>query len=261
MDEKSAKSVSTVDKYDPDNWIHIPAFGVNPVTVNFEGFETKIIYPQASHQHELRSIISGLVKTARAIVIKLGMQLSDIDMDGQMLASRLRLTDQSDEKVSRKQLISLYFLLPMLALENAEGSLSKGLLGDITGCHRSLLTSVAGIRRLVALALEALGGHASEIHQELAELKCMYLEESKQKKQRLSLGGKISAAAKHERGHRLKSWAIERFESRANKKLNETQYARILSNELPEEFKNIFDDVQRVIKTALLKHQKMQTAG
>ena len=45
MDAKERSAAWAVDQQDPDNWLEIPDFGINPIDVGFKGFMYPIVTP------------------------------------------------------------------------------------------------------------------------------------------------------------------------------------------------------------------------
>lgn len=62
---------------DPDHWIFIPDFGINPRDVDFEGFKCPLINKTAKGQ-DLRNIIHQQVRTARTFIRKQELTMDEV---------------------------------------------------------------------------------------------------------------------------------------------------------------------------------------
>lgn len=66
------------DMLDPDNWLEIPEFGVQPADVDFKGFADPILHPDSPNR-SLAISIRSMVKVARALARAKFSRLADLN--------------------------------------------------------------------------------------------------------------------------------------------------------------------------------------
>ncbi len=112
----------------------------------------------------------------------------------------------------------------------------------------------------MTLSFEIIEGKQHKNDEVIAELKHSMRAESERKRNRLSLGGRLSAKAKHEISTKLKDWAIERYKlhkQTTTKLMKEVDFARKIVHEVPNGWANRFETPERVIYQALLKQRNV----
>jgi hypothetical protein len=113
-DKKTAELAEwRVDELDPDNYLVIPEFGVNPKAVQFEGFECPLVYPGVPRREVAKSIRSIL----RAARLKLRMSFRS-------LAEVYRLFDEvidvdDPAAMNERQREANFYMLVVMLLNRA----------------------------------------------------------------------------------------------------------------------------------------------
>ena len=113
------------DQKDPDNWLVIPEFGVNPVDVSFEGFRSPIVTPSSKKLREQHENIRTLVKYIRDKIRETFNSVSDVRaahlrvLDVVWPADESIPKDQDLEALSREDKNATYYTLAMSFLADA----------------------------------------------------------------------------------------------------------------------------------------------
>ena len=165
VEERSA--AWAVDQLDPDNWLKIPDFGINPGDVAFEGFAFPIVTPN-SKNYGLRCIVREHVKTARTLMSMEGRGFSEVSADFREVMKTLDPPEFKDlefedlelepewEKleVGRSQAMALFYVIFMENADIIVRHLCDRKPRSLDFCYEVIAKCADGIRELMLLGLK-----------------------------------------------------------------------------------------------------------
>ena len=241
MNAKERSAAWAVDQQDPDNWLKIPDFGINPKDVTFNGFAFPIVTP-GPKGHELMRIVREHVKTARALIRKENRSLSEVKADF------IAVLDMMEEKPEAEKLepsicqtMATFYIATMQSAESAVWHGTIGTPKSLELCYRAISQCAEGVRNLMLLSLKGKKDFDVAITEAIAR-------HSDSKRKSLSEAGKRGASVKHQSIRALKEWALEKANGMRG---SDRDIARKLSTELPVHLAEVSNDSMRLIYDTL----------
>lgn len=246
LNEKERSAAWNIDKLDPDNWIRIPEFGINPKDVDYKGFVFPIVLP-ISRGYGLRCIVREHVKTARTLMRKEGRSLSDVQTDCFKMLDMIKnksvfekLRFSRNERMASIYALCLHYAKLANKLSTDENSSSR------EQCCEAITQCAKGIRNLAIVSIDTIVEKDGFSNPEST----LYLESERKK---LSKAGKLGASAMHKDTDSLKIWALEKSKSMHGSDMDNS---RKLAKQLPENLIDASEDPQRLIYDAIRKAAK-----
>lgn len=159
MDRAAREAAWAVDQHDPDNWLEIPDFGVQPGEVAFRGFAGPIVHPD-SRPYEAALHLREMTRTARRIAREEFASMADV------VQANLQAIDayEAGEGLTPRMAYGLQYVIVMLAIRDAV--LARG---DWT--HRFTELAAAGewLAKLARLDADRLAANSQDEMQRLLE--------------------------------------------------------------------------------------------
>ncbi len=154
MNAKERSTAWAVDQLDPDNWLKIPDFGINPQDVAFEGFSFPIV-TQNSKSYGLQRVLREHVKTARALIRKEDRSIDEVSADFLEVLDMMDAKPESEKiDASRRHAMSTFYMLTMLSAETADRRGADRYSRSLELCYESIARCAEGVRNLALLSLK-----------------------------------------------------------------------------------------------------------
>jgi hypothetical protein len=252
MNTKDGLTTRTVDELDPDNWLRIPDFGVNPQDVDFKGFALPII-TQSDLGYGLQRIVREHVRTARFLIRAQKSSLSEIQADFVQVQDMIEATGKSEKlNPSYRQVMAALYMQILQSAEIAVKLANAKSPIKLAVCYGEIAKCAEGIRNLSLLSLNGKDESLNFVVTRVAR-------HFKAQKQARSDAGKHGAGSKHAPATALKKWALKTAARMrgAGMNLPNPDMARKLSNNLPAELVDAVKDPGRLILKALRAPQSL----
>lgn len=245
MNTTDGLTARTISDLDPDNWLQIPEFGINPQDVDFKGFALPIT-TSSCQADDVLCLIRELVKTARFLIRQEGFSLSEVKADFIQFKDMIDAKGESEKlNPSRRQFMAFLYMLVMQDAQIAVGRSVKGAIARAV-CFKEIANCAREIRTLMLLSLNGKDEFFKSIVTEVCQ-------RFKAQKQARSDAGKQGAGSKHAPANAVKKWALGEAAAMrgAGMRISGTDMARKLSNNLPAHLANAVKDPMRLIVKAL----------
>lgn len=246
MNAKERSTAWAVDQLDPDNWLRIPDFGINPKDVVFEGFSFPIVTPMLKG-YGLRCIVREHVKTARALMRKEERSLSDVRTDFIEVLDMTKAKPESEKiDASPSQAMATFYTFAMQSAELADRLSMDRNSRSLERCYEAIAHCAEEVRNLMVFSLS---GKKESHNTAIDEAMRRYVDSQRRA---LSEAGRRGASAKHETTRALKKWALEQANGMRG---SDRDIARRLSAMLPAHLADASNDPMRLIYDTLRTRQ------
>ena len=247
MNAKERSTAWAVDQLDPDNWLRIPDFGINPKDVAFEGFAIPIVAPNFK-SHGLQCLLREHVKTARALIRKEKRSLDEVKADF------LQVLDMMDAKpafekidASRRQAMATFYMVSMQSAELADRHSTDRNSTSLELCYEAITQCAEGVRNSALLSLK---GKKESFDAAINEAIAGYVDSHRRT---LSAAGLQGAKSRNKPFEAVKSWAIQKA---VGMRGAHRDISRMLVPQLPEHLANVSKDPERLIYDAIRENKK-----
>ena len=143
--ERSAAWVK--DQRDPNNWIQIPEFGINPqeevvdgIAYPFDGFALPIVVPSPK-DYELRRIMRAQVKTARGLIQQTHSSLKDARANWTQVIDLQVLDESARLNINPEQRAAAMYFLVMESTRTADRLTNRRGPGVMRMCQEAIASS------------------------------------------------------------------------------------------------------------------------
>ena len=247
MNAKERSTAWAIDQLEPDNWLRIPDFGINPQDVAFEGFAFPMVTP-SSKGRGLQCILREHVKTARALIRKEKRSLDKVKADF------LEVLDMIDEKpesehidASRQQGMATFYIISLQIAERASQYATDRNSKSLGLCYEAIAECAEAVRNLTLFSVK---DKKEPVSAAINEAIAGYVGSQRRA---LSEAGRKGAAAKNMGHEELKAWALNEAKTMY---APHGDIARRLAALLPAHLANVSKDPERLIYDTLRNPKK-----
>lgn len=154
MNAKERSTAWAVDQLDPDNWLRIPDFGINPGDVAFEGFSFPIVTPN-SKSYGLQRVLREHVKTARALIRKEERSLDEVTADFVEVLDMMDAKPESEKiDMSRHHAMAAFYVIAVQSAQRADRRGADRNSRSLELCYEAIAQCAESVRSLALLSLK-----------------------------------------------------------------------------------------------------------